>query len=90
VKTVALDSLFAAGQIRPPQVIKIDVQGKELDALRGAVRLIEANRPVILLATHEAEVHAECLKFLRDRGYLLESLTVDPMEISAEILARPQ
>ena len=70
-------------------MIKIDVEGAELEALCGAVRLMEAHRPVILLATHGAEVHAGCLKFLRDRGYRLESLTVDPMEISAEILARP-
>jgi FkbM family methyltransferase len=90
VKTVALDSLFAVGQLRAPRVVKIDVEGAELEALRGAVRLMEAHRPVILLATHGAEVHAGCVKLLCDRGYRLESLTVDPMEISAEILARPQ
>jgi FkbM family methyltransferase len=60
VKTVALDSLFAVGQLRAPRVVKIDVEGAELEALRGAVRLMEAHRPVILLATHGAEVHAGC------------------------------
>jgi FkbM family methyltransferase len=89
VKTVALDSLFVAGQIRAPRVMKIDIEGAELEALKGSVALIELHRPVILLATHGAEIHAGCAKFLRDRGYVLESLTAEPMEISAEILARP-
>jgi hypothetical protein len=52
-------------------------------------RLVQVHRPVILPATHGARVHADCL-FLRDRGYRLESLTVEPKEISAEILARPK
>ena len=89
VSTVALDSLLATGKIRAPQVMKIDVEGAELQALRGAARLIEAHRPVILLATHGPQVHRGCLNFLRDRGYALESLTADPVESSAEILARP-
>jgi FkbM family methyltransferase len=89
VSTVALDSLLAAGKIRAPQVMKIDVEGAELQALLGAARLIEAHRPLILLATHGPEVHRSCLSFLRDRRYALESLTTDPVESSAEILARP-
>jgi FkbM family methyltransferase len=89
VSTVALDSLLATGKIRAPQVMKIDVEGAELHVLRGATRLIEAHRPVILLATHGAEVHRGCLNFLRDRAYALESLTADQVENSSEILARP-
>jgi FkbM family methyltransferase len=89
VSTVALDSLLATGKIRAPRVMKIDVEGAELHALRGAARLIEAHRPVILLATHGPEVHRSCLSFLRDRAYALEPLTAEPVEISAEILARP-
>jgi FkbM family methyltransferase len=89
VSTVALDSLLAVGKIRAARVIKIDVEGAELDALRGAAQLIEAHRPVILLATHGAEVHTGCVRFLQDRGYVLASLTAEPMESAAEILARP-
>ena len=65
VSTLALDSLLAARKIRAAPVIKIDVEGAELDALRGAAHLIEAHRPVILLATHGAEVHAGCVASCR-------------------------
>lgn len=35
----ALDSLLAEGRVRPPHVMKIDVEGSEWDVLRGAEKL---------------------------------------------------
>ena len=36
VRTVVLDDLVARGAIRPPSVIKLDIEGAEYEALRGA------------------------------------------------------
>lgn len=46
VITVTLDWLLAQGP--PPNVIKIDVEGAELDVLRGGLRVLAETRPVIL------------------------------------------
>jgi FkbM family methyltransferase len=88
VRTASIDSLLDRRALRPPRVMKIDIEGAEFDALQGATRAIEAHRPTILLATHGAEVHQRCVQFLRERGYGIESLTNEPAESSAEILAR--
>jgi hypothetical protein len=90
VRTVAIDSLPERGKTLPPRVMKIDVEGAELESLRGAARTIKTHRPTILLATHGPNVHDGCVKFSRDRRYVLGSLTDAPVEVSAEILARAE
>src|SRR5579871_6413895 len=75
VRVVTLDSLVERGEIQPPSVMKIDVECSEWKALQGAARTIEKHRPRILLATHNRELHAECVKFLERSGYRIELLT---------------
>jgi FkbM family methyltransferase len=89
VRAVRLDSLRDAGEIVPPTFIKIDIEGGELEALKGGARLIERYRPTIMLATHGADAHRTCLQFLRDRQYHLESLTAESLDTTPELLARP-
>jgi FkbM family methyltransferase len=89
VRAVRLDSLHDAGEIVPPTFIKIDIEGGELEALKGGARLIERYRPTIMLATHGADAHRTCLQFLRDRQYRLESLTAEPVVSAAELIAHP-
>jgi FkbM family methyltransferase len=88
VRVVSLDSLVEGGQIRPPGVMKIDVECSEVKALRGAERTIEEYRPRILLATHNRELHAECVEFLERRGYRVEVLGEASMA-GAELVAWP-
>lgn len=57
VPIVALDSIAHPARV---SVIKIDVEGYELRALRGARRLIEEDRPVIFGEFHSG--------WLRERG----------------------
>jgi FkbM family methyltransferase len=89
VRTVRLDSLVDRGQILPPTLMKIDIEGGEFAALKGAARIIEKYRPTIVLSTHGVEVHRTCLQFLSERGYRLESLTEESVENTAELIARP-
>ncbi|MFI5335197.1 MAG: FkbM family methyltransferase [Opitutales bacterium] len=50
--TVSLDWLC---QFRPvPQVVKIDVEGAELQVLRGAAELLKRHKPALHLEVHEA------------------------------------
>jgi FkbM family methyltransferase len=70
VSTIALDDFAEARNLRPA-VIKIDVEGSELDALRGATRLIRRVRPALWLALHPDAIKASGAK-LQDIWDLLK------------------
>jgi FkbM family methyltransferase len=42
VQVRSLDSLLAAGEITPPQLLKLDVEGMELETLRGATEVLKS------------------------------------------------
>lgn len=70
-RLVRLDTLDAVG---PEQVgfLKIDVEGHELEVLKGGRRLLEHNRPVCLVETeerHRQGAPAEVFAFFAALGY---------------------
>jgi FkbM family methyltransferase len=73
VSVVCLDDIVAGG-CPPPDLIKIDIEGGEYRALRGARRVLESARPTIFLATHGPEVHEQCVKLVTSAGYRIEVL----------------
>lgn len=89
VKTVSLDDLVRTSVARRPQFIKIDVEGGEALVLRGAEKLLRESHPVIFLATHGAQVHAECVRFLQSCGYSLRAIGGATIESTDELLATP-
>jgi FkbM family methyltransferase len=89
VKVFQLDELVADGRIPPPKVMKIDVEGAELDVLEGARDTLRIHRPVILLATHGQEVHDRCRAFLAEQ-YILSPMDDKPIEQSSELRAEPR
>lgn len=52
-----------------PEVVKIDVEGAEMDVLRGAENLLRTHRPILFLSTHSKSLREECLMFLSGIGY---------------------
>jgi FkbM family methyltransferase len=48
VRVVAIDDLVAAGAIRPPDVIKLDVEGAESAVLHGARATLERHTPILI------------------------------------------
>jgi FkbM family methyltransferase len=77
VQVVALDDLVDAGTIDPPDLVKIDVEGEEVRALRGAERVLTTARPTIFLATHSPDLHRHCAEWLEARNYRLTPLGDD-------------
>jgi len=80
VVTASLDDLLAAGRIPAPDFIKMDIEGAEGDALRGAARLLAGSPLTIVLSTHGYEQHEICWGILKGAGFQLELLrdgTVD-------------
>jgi len=52
-----------------PDLLKIDVEGSELNLLKGASDLLKTYHPSILLSVHNDQLRVDCLKFLKDIGY---------------------
>jgi FkbM family methyltransferase len=86
VNTVALDQLRDAGTLPAPDLVKMDIEGHELEALRGAARLLRTARPVLYLATHSSSLERDCGEFLRKLGY---SVALAPNSDRLELIARP-
>ena len=67
--TVALDD-FVMGA--PPDAIKCDVEGAEMEAMRGAEKLLRAHHPWILCEIHSQENGRALREFLGGIGYTFE------------------
>lgn len=89
VHSASLDDLIAAGQILPPNVVKIDVEGNEALVLRGMRHTLSAYKPIVACEIHTSlgdrstEVEAE-LSLAR---YQWKDLGTSGRE--RQILARP-
>jgi FkbM family methyltransferase len=73
---VTLDQLLAASF--PPGLVKIDIEGAEVEALRGAAALLRT-RPVIL-AEVGREGAEEATAILRAAGYRLHDSSLRPVD----------
>ena len=73
VPSTTLDNcIFGELRFRPPDVIKIDVEGSELEVLQGASRAISEFHPTVFVELHGTELHADCHNFLVAKGYRVE------------------
>lgn len=66
VPTITLDALLDAALA--PTLVKIDVEGAEVDVLRGAERLLNDIRPILYLEIVDS-TRAECERILVGAGY---------------------
>lgn len=82
----AIDEIVCEEYITSPVLIKCDIEGAELLALKGAVKFIEKYEPDILLSVHPLilpeygkSVH-DVASFLDQVGYCYEILAIDHEE----------
>lgn len=69
---VTLDDelLPRAGSTSPPSwLLKLDVEGAELEVLKGAERFLELMRPDLIVETHSGDLEDACGQTLRAAGY---------------------
>jgi FkbM family methyltransferase len=88
VQTTTIDTLNTRGA-RPPDVIKMDVEGAELAALTGARRTLHQFRPTVYLSVHSSALRVDSVAFLSALGYRLESFSEYDPSLTWEILAVP-
>jgi FkbM family methyltransferase len=79
----SLDSFVASARVRP-DVIKVDVEGFELQVLRGSMSLLRAIRPVWLIEVHPPQLTLsggttdELFARLREAGYSIDVVDRSP------------
>jgi len=70
VPSITLDNcIYGEKGLRPPNVLKIDVEGAEIEVLQGANQALSEFHPTIFLEVHGTQQHAECRAFLVAKGY---------------------
>ena len=75
VPVVTIDEDIAAAGLPAPHLVKIDIEGMELPALRGMTQTLTRHHPEIYLEVHGATVEhkernvREIVRFLNEHGY---------------------
>jgi FkbM family methyltransferase len=82
VDVVSLDELCGSGKIPPPDVIKMDIEGGETKALRGARDILLHHRPVVFVSLHGPEAAQDCPTYLESLGYSVQ--WIGPSDILAK------
>ena len=78
-ESVSLDEFVQSAP--PPHLIKCDVEGGEVEVLRGACALLAEYRPVVLVEVHSTGKGREVARILESFEYALES--IDPTHLLA-------
>jgi FkbM family methyltransferase len=91
VELVAIDDLVSSGAVRPPTLVKIDVEGAEIAVLAGMRETITAHQPAIICELHGT--HREFIEAMAEHHYRLINLEgtipLDQEGASAHALALP-
>ncbi|MGA3309579.1 MAG: FkbM family methyltransferase [Xanthobacteraceae bacterium] len=79
VRTVVMDELVSSGQVRLPDLIKIDVQGHGAKALQGAMQSVAAKLPIIVFSNHSQWELEGMRALLEPLGYVAMSFAGAPI-----------
>jgi len=86
-----IDTQVERGRISRPNLIKIDVEGAELEVLQGASGVLRSFHPLIFLEAHSAMLEKSCVQMLLDLDYEIVRLGSKPDndEQTRHLFARP-
>lgn len=92
-RTVRLDDLVAAGELRAPRFVKLDVEGHAHRALAGMSEILSQARPVLIVAFHSPQEIAGALARLQPLGYRHRVIGGDaaepPVQVGGDYLFSP-
>jgi predicted RNA methylase len=72
--SVSIDELAYGPGGFVPDLVKLDVEGKEVAAIRGAERLLAERKPHVIVETHSEDLDASCRQLLEDQGYSVQAV----------------
>ena len=87
VRMVRLDDGIADGSLPVPDVVKMDVEGAELQALEGMRETLADHRPTVIVEVH-GTMTTVCAA-LRVAGYSVERIDPRTPDVHGHVLARP-
>lgn len=67
VKSIRMDDF----PVPDPDIIKIDVEGFEMEVLDGSKMTIRKCRPKIIIETHTSKLKEDVMKFMKEENYIL-------------------
>lgn len=93
VKKVSIDSLFDELGLEHLEVLHADIQGAEVQLLKGAERCLGQHEiDWIFISTHGENIHQKCLRILRTKRYSVvaehspsESFSVDGLIVATAV-----
>lgn len=65
---ISLDA--AAERYFVPDFMKLDIEGAEADALKGAAKILRKRKPSMIVEVHGLEIEERCLEIIKSHGYL--------------------
>jgi FkbM family methyltransferase len=87
VPTVTLDGMVEDLGCPAPDLVKMDIEGGEIDALAGARRLLENGKAIWFIALHGDEQKRRCQQILLAAGYTVHTIAGDLIREPLESLA---
>ncbi|MCB0209167.1 MAG: FkbM family methyltransferase [Anaerolineae bacterium] len=99
VSLISIDDLVTRRTLLPPSLVKIDVEGAELDVLKGMRHTLKKHRPLLIYEIDDGnnerfrQKQNSCEAFLKNLDYTiiaLEDSYQDNLWFVANFLARPQ
>jgi FkbM family methyltransferase len=75
VETVTLDDFASKSDAGPPDVVKIDVEGAELEVIKGMTALLASKRPLLICELHGT--NAAFVQLIEANGYQAAALGDD-------------
>ena len=74
VATTSVDRVVVDEGITRVALVKIDVEGGELDVLRGMTGTLRRHKPTLLVEFHSPELEKHGISFLKGHSYQCELL----------------
>jgi hypothetical protein len=83
VKGICLDDLVYKQNKPKPSIIKIDIEGGEVLALPGMLRIIREEKPILMLELHGPESERVTWELLTGNGYSLYAMDNDSVKLNS-------
>jgi FkbM family methyltransferase len=91
VEATTFDRLIEETRL-PPDFVKVDIEGAEVDLLRGAKTALRKYRPVFFMAIHSRKIFIDLSKIVREFSYAIRDLDGKEMtdaDYNEEVILAP-
>lgn len=90
IKAITSDTLISENTVLPPDIMKIDVEGAELQVLTGALQLLKSRKPILVIEIHSLLMMFYIQELLKNSSYALKIIDEEEERFTKTILALPQ